>query len=91
MTEASEPGGHLVIFDKMAYIPIPMKMTAKQYRAALEQLDMTQLAAGELFAVGSRTSRRWALDEARVPAAVAMLLRLLLKKRIKLEDLYALE
>ena len=60
-------------------------MNSKQYRAALDKLGLTQLAAGELFLVGSRTSRRWALDEARVPGPVAILLRLLLKKRIKLE------
>jgi hypothetical protein len=73
----------------MAYIMCPM-MEAKDYRKALEKLDMTQLAAGELFMVGARTSRRWALGEARIPAAVAMLLKLMLKKRIKLEDLEAL-
>ena len=64
---------------------IPMKMTAKQYQDALDKLNLSQLAAGRLFAVGSRTSRRWALDEARVPAAVAMLLRLMVDKRLKVE------
>ena len=67
-----------------------MKMTAKQYRAALDKIGLTQLAVGELFSVGARTSRRWALDEARIPGPVAILLRLLLKKRIKLEDIEAL-
>jgi hypothetical protein len=62
-----------------------MTMSAKEYRDALEHLDISQLAAGKLFGVGSRTSRRWALGEARVPLAVAMLLRLMLKKRLKLE------
>jgi hypothetical protein len=66
-------------------------MTAEQYRAALERLQMTQVAAGELFRVGARTSRRWALDEARVPFAVAALLHLMLKKRLKPRDLLALE
>jgi hypothetical protein len=60
-------------------------MTSDEYRAALDKLGISQLAAGKLFAVGARTSRRWALDEARVPLAVAMLLRLMLKKRLKLE------
>jgi hypothetical protein len=60
-------------------------MTSDEYRAALDKLGISQLAAGRLFAVGARTSRRWALDEARIPAAVAMLLRLMLKKRLKLE------
>ena len=62
-------------------------MTAKQYRAALDKLGLSQLAAGRLFAVGARTSRRWALDEARVPVAVAMVLHLLVREVITLEDL----
>jgi hypothetical protein len=78
-------GSNLVIFDNLAYIVIPMHtMTAKQYRAALDKLGISQLAAGELFGVGARTSRRWALDEARVPAAVAMMLRLMLDRQLKL-------
>jgi len=68
-----------------------MKMTDKQYRAALDQLGLTQLRAGELFRVGARTSRRWALDEARIPGPVAILLKLLVKKRIRLKDIEALE
>lgn len=60
-------------------------MTTEEYRAALDKLDINQQAAGRLFAVGSRTARRWALGEARIPMPVAMLLRLMLKKKIKLE------
>ena len=60
-------------------------MTAEEFRNALERLEMTQSVAGELFGVGPRSSRRWALNEARVPVAVAMLLKLMLKKRLKLE------
>lgn len=59
-------------------------MNAKQYRAALKQLGMSQLAAGDLFEVGARTSRRWALDEARVPPAVAMVLKLMVNGELKL-------
>jgi hypothetical protein len=78
---------HLVAPDNLAYRANPMAtMTHKEYRAALDKLGLSQLAAGELFCVGPRTSRRWALKEARIPAAVAILLRLLLKKKITLED-----
>jgi hypothetical protein len=64
----------------------PIKpMTTDEYRATLDKLGLTQLAAGKLFAVGARTSRRWALGEARVPMAVAMLLRLMLKRQLRLE------
>jgi hypothetical protein len=60
-------------------------MDHKQYRKALDQLQMSQLAAGELFEVGARTSRRWALGEARIPKAVAMWLDFMVKKQLKLE------
>lgn len=87
MTEESDaPASDLVQTAKMAYMLIPM-MSSQQYRDALEKLGLTQVGAGELLRVGPRTSRRWALDEARVPGPVAILLRLLLKKRIKLEDI----
>jgi len=69
--------------DIMAYRPD--SMDHKQYRKALDALEMSQVAAGELFEVGSRTSRRWALGEARIPKAVAMWLELLVKKQLKLE------
>lgn len=58
-------------------------MDHKQYRAALEKLGLSQVAAGELFEVGARTSRRWALDEARIPKAVAMWLELMVHKQLK--------
>jgi hypothetical protein len=60
-------------------------MTADEYRAALDKLGINQQAAGRVFEVGSRTARRWALGEARIPAAIAMLLQLMVKKRLKLE------
>lgn len=69
----------------MPYV-IPMTtMTAEEYRSALDKLEMTQGTAGALFGVGPRTSRRWALDEAKVPVPVSMILRLMLKKKLKLE------
>ena len=61
-------------------------MTTREYRAALDKLGISQLALGRALGIASRTSRRWALDEARIPMPVAMLLRLMLKKKIKLED-----
>ena len=60
-------------------------MTADEYRAALDKLGINQQAAGRLFGVGARTARRWALDEARIPGPVSMLLQLMLKKKLKLE------
>jgi hypothetical protein len=60
-------------------------MDAKLYRKALTALDLSQAAAGKLFGVGPRTSRRWALGEAAVPPMVAMLLELMMSKRLELE------
>lgn len=65
-------------------------MNSKQYRDALDKLGMSQVAAGRLLGVGARTSRRWALDEARIPDPVAILLLLLLKKRIRVRDIEVL-
>jgi hypothetical protein len=64
-------------------------MNAQEYRDALERLKLTQLDAGELFNVGARTSRRWALGQARVPTSVAMLLRLMVRKRVEPNDVVA--
>jgi hypothetical protein len=60
-------------------------MDKDAYRKALAKLDLTQAAAGEMFGVGPRTSRRWALGEARVPPLVAMLLELMISKKVMLE------
>lgn len=60
-------------------------MTAKQYRDALAKLDLSQATAGEIFGVGARTSRRWALNEARIPPLVEMILKLMLAKKLKVE------
>lgn len=60
-------------------------MDKNEYREALAKLDLSQAAAGEIFGVGARTSRRWALGQTRVPPSVGMLLKLMVSKRIKLE------
>ena len=60
-------------------------MDAQEYRDALTALGLTQAAAGELFEVGERSSRRWALGEAKVPPMVALVLELMLSKKLRLE------
>ena len=65
----------------------PSNMTANQYRKALEALKLSQARAGQLFGVSLRTSQGYALDEYPVPQAVAILLRLLVNKKINLEDI----
>jgi len=60
-------------------------MTANQYRAALAKLDLTQVGAARLFGVNDVTSRRWAKNG--VTGTVAILLRLLLAKKITIADI----
>lgn len=62
-------------------------MTANQYRAALAKLGLSQVGAARLFGVNDVTSRRWA--KSGVSGTVAILLRLLLAKKITVEDIEA--
>jgi hypothetical protein len=59
-------------------------MTPLQYRAALDKLSLSQRAAGPFLGVDERTSRRWAADDP--PQVVGMLLRLMVKLKLKPED-----
>ena len=63
-------------------------MTADEYRAAIEALGLTQVAAGRLVGATDRASRRWA-GGGEIPGSVAILLRLLLSKRIAISDVVA--
>ncbi len=53
-------------------------MTKDEYRTSIARLGLSQVKAGEMLGVNPRTSRRWALGEAPVPQAVALLLRLMM-------------
>lgn len=61
-------------------------MTSNQYRAALTRLDLSQVGAARLVGADPRTGRRWALGERPIPDCVAILLRLLLAKKITIKD-----
>lgn len=61
-------------------------MTPNQFRQALDRLELSQLGAAKLFGADDRTVRRWALGERSVPRAIVILLRLLLAKKITVED-----
>jgi hypothetical protein len=61
-------------------------LSPAQYRDVLDRLGLTQVAAARLFAVGDRTSRRWARDGLR--GTPEILLRLLLAGRIKPDDIH---
>lgn len=64
-------------------------MTSKQFSAALDRLKLSQLGAARLFKANDRTARRWAIGERSVPEPVAILLRLLLAKKISVQDIEA--
>jgi transcriptional regulator with XRE-family HTH domain len=62
-------------------------MNAEHYRDALSRLGLSQTRAAKLMGVNERTSRRWALGEIPVPRLVALLLYLLRRFRVKVDDL----
>lgn len=60
-------------------------MNANQYRRALSRLGMSIAGAGRFLGVGERTARRWAAD-GNIPHAVALLLKLMVKLKLKPDD-----
>lgn len=54
-------------------------MDAKQYRAAIERLGMTQGRAAEFLGISPRTGQRYA-TEGGIPVAVDMLLTLMISE-----------
>jgi hypothetical protein len=62
-------------------------MTANQFRIAIDKLGLSQVGAARLVGADPRTARRWALDERPIPACVSILLRLLLKGTITIEQI----
>ena len=61
-------------------------MTPKQYAEAIARLGLSQRAAGRFLGVDERTSRKWIAGGARIPESAAMLLRLMIRLKIKPED-----
>ena len=53
-------------------------MTPDEYRATLERLGLSQVAAARLLGVDARTSRRWANGERDVPAPAIRFLQYLI-------------
>lgn len=61
-------------------------MTANQYREAIKRLSLSQRGAAAFLGVDERTSRRWAADDAEIPESAAKLLRLMIRLKLKPED-----
>jgi DNA-binding transcriptional regulator YiaG len=62
-------------------------MTAKQYRSAIERLGLSQVKAAAFLGVSPRQSRRWALGEAKIPKGYATLLRVMVDRGIKPDEI----
>lgn len=62
-------------------------MTPRQFNIALGLIGSSQLAFAKVIKVNARTIRRWALGEAEVPTAVAMLLNLMLETQSTVKEL----
>jgi hypothetical protein len=61
-------------------------MTSTQYRAALDRLDLTQGEAAEFLGINIRTSSNYATGKP-IPLAVAKLLRLMVRLKLKPNDI----
>lgn len=55
-------------------------MTPAEYRTAIAALGLSQVKAAKALGVDTRTSHRWAAGESKVPKAVELLLKAMLKQ-----------
>ena len=62
-------------------------MTPIQYKSAIKALGLSQERAGDWLGIGRRTSQSYALGETRIPEPVAKLLRLMIKLKLKPEEM----
>ncbi len=61
-------------------------MTANQFRKALKALGLSQGEAAKFLGVSLRTANGWANEVTPVPEAVAMLLTVMIKRKIAPAD-----
>ena len=61
-------------------------MTPKQFADAIERLGLSQRGAGKFLGVDERTSRKWIAGDARIPESAAKLLRLMVRLKLKPDD-----
>jgi DNA-binding transcriptional regulator YiaG len=72
--------------DDLDWRPYGVSVTARQYRNALKKLGLRQSDAANLLGVSVRAAHSWANDVP-VPEPVALLLRMMIKYKIRPEDL----
>ena len=63
--------------------------SGKEFKRAIERLNVYQLGAGRLLGVDGRTIRTWIADDSRILNAVAILIRLAIAGQITLQDIEA--
>lgn len=61
-------------------------MTPNQYSAAIEKLGLSQRGAAAFLGIDERQSRRWIAGDARIPEAVAKLLRLMIRLKLSPDE-----
>jgi hypothetical protein len=61
-------------------------MTPTQYKSAIKALGLSQHLAGDWLGIGRRTSQGYALGEYPVPESIAKLLRLVVRLKLKPDD-----
>jgi len=64
-----------------------MPMNSAEFRAALDSLGLSQVRAAKLFGASDKAARNWAAGRNKVPYAVAILLRLMVDRKIAPDDL----
>jgi hypothetical protein len=62
-------------------------MSAKDYRAAIDRLGMSQTRAGQFFGFSDRQGQRMASGDVKLLPAVVHLLKLMLKYKVDPADL----
>ena len=60
----------------------PTPMTGEQFQAAIDALGLSQMAASRFLKVAPRTARRYISGETVIPHGVALLLALMIERKI---------
>jgi hypothetical protein len=66
-------------------------MTGEDYRKAIEHLGMTKVGSARFFGINDKTPHNWITGRNPIPAAVSMLLRVMLHYKLSPHDILALE
>jgi hypothetical protein len=64
-----------------------IRVTPKQFKAALKALGLSQGRAAKLCGLHPRSAKRWAGGQRKVPEPVSIILRLLLSGALTIEQL----